>query len=964
MTSSQVERLIMVATSSWRWDPGHHTCRQHEDMLGELLDPQRPGRSWFCVAPPAERRTWRRTPDLPRAERRTDIDPSDWYAGGPDATEPVRNLMDDLRQLCFEYLRAPAQLSGIGLLSFRHRVYLDRDRALALLDPARRTDVRSPFVVVLDFRFRLVQQRLTCRLNVSVWSHTPRSPNHCPGTAERIGTGNLVAPRFRASAITVCGGITGWLRAERHYVPETLRVFDRPYRAPVFWVANCRQAPSTPAAAFLTEPGSAAGADLTELTRQLLLGEPDERGTAVSVLDGELLTLRRFVTDGRDDVPHYLMLPGRTVPRPARRPDQENWIREVIRFLTDVETDAATELFDAQSELEIWDNHLQVYQRVVDRGTSLWDGLAGHLVQHRAQALARVHRSVELIHQTLLQGVADVDNVSTAVAASESRIPRALRTLQEVYDRELTEFTPRGHTGLLQAVVHEGHFADVRSRATEIQRFSTRVSRNYRDLVQAISDAFDERRVRETDALQRTTFALGLFVGLVGLVTVLDTTFALQLPAGENLALLRGTAWGLGGLLTLGLLLGLGTWLRSGRLGTRGYRRSYRLVWDLLRLCSTDHLSTVARRLDPAQRPLQIDDLVGLERLTERARAQQAEQAAAWAEIDARLARRYAALWDRVSGHDGDVRVPPDRRGRWVDGPDADPADPPTVWRARRQARRDLRQLTLMIEKWSLRTFLIAERPLLMCRANLPRLTVLYRCAFQLLADQAIRVVSNMDFFFVFEDPAQGLDWERVQQLNAWLDRTVRRLRHGAPDGGVSARDLLGELETLGIAAGMAYRSGSTGSSSVRDDVVRRLGRAADEDAFDPFGPSYRADPYRTRPASPVAYCPSVDRWVVSGHRQVREVLRDTDRFSPVEARRPLAPMVDDATATLERGAGWALSGREVVQQALSTAHVRRAERSFAADVERRIGEITTSGGPVDLVSVLLRPAACGPCSC
>jgi hypothetical protein len=103
---------------------------------------------------------------------------------------------------------------------------------------------------------------------------------------------------------------------------------------------------------------------------------------------------------------------------------------------------------------------------------------------------------------------------------------------------------------------------------------------------------------------------------------------------------------------------------------------------------------------------------------------------------------------------------------------------------------------------------------------------------------------------------------------------------------------------------------------------------------------------------------------VVSGHRQVREVLRDTDRFSPVEARRPLAPMVDDATATLERGAGWALSGREVVQQALSTAHVRRAERSFAADVERRIGEITTSGGPVDLVSVLLRPAACGPCSC
>jgi hypothetical protein len=257
-----------------------------------------------------------------------------------------------------------------------------------------------------------------------------------------------------------------WLGA-RGFTQETLRVFDRPHRAPVFTVAvGAGALPADPATLFTEDSGLAVPGLVGPFLRA---ADARERGTAVSVLDGELLALRRFVADGGTDVPHYLLLPG--APRPDGADplvEQEDRIRRTVTFPTDLETDAADELWDTQSELEIWDNHLQVYQRTVDRGTTLWGGLAGHLLQHRGPTLDRTHQAVELVHQTMLQGVADVDEVSTLVDAARSRIPRASETLAGVYDRQVTERTPPDRLGLLRAITREGHFAATGGRAEEI----------------------------------------------------------------------------------------------------------------------------------------------------------------------------------------------------------------------------------------------------------------------------------------------------------------------------------------------------------------------------------------------------------------------------------------------------------------------------------------------------------------
>jgi cytochrome P450 len=1026
--SAHPRRLIMVATSSWRWPPGHRTCTDHEQALTALLDPDLAGRADFCAAAPAARHLALRTPDLDRdGHAVVDLDPGTWSRGDP---APLTDLVRDLRQLCFEHLRTPGVDRASGLGSLRHRVHMDRERVVALFegqrdedrsplgdgdpdtdgDPDARGDARraercrrfearldalaagAPFDAGLDVRFRYVQNQLTCRLSVSVWSHAPRSAHHRPPGWPGTGAPDEVEPEsFRDTATAVHAGVVDWFTA-RGFVQETLRVFDRPYLAPVFTVAVPPPVGTGEAAAMFTED---EGLLVPGLVGPFLrAGDARERGTAVSVLDGELLALRRFVADGGTDVPHYLLLPG--APRPGGADplvEQEDRIRWAVTFLTDLETDAADELWDAQSELEIWDNHLQVYQRTVDRGTTLWDGLAGHLLQHRGPTLDRTHQAVELVHQTMLQGVADVDKVSTLVDAARSRIPRASETLAEVYDREVTELTPPGRLGLLRAITREGHFAAAGGRAEEIALRATRVARSYRDLVQAISDAFDERRVRETDTVQRTTFGVGLILGTVGLVTVLDTTFELQLASGPPQPplpvpllgvplpdLFRAFVWALGLVLVGGLVWGLVRSLRLGRLGSWAYQRAYTVVWDTLRLCSTDHLLTVARRIEPPEEVLPVDDVLGLETLEAAADRLRGERARVWAQLDDRLSRRWAAAWDLVSDLPGDVRQPPQYqlprlpahrglRGWW------------TRRRARRIARDDLRRMSAMVEKWSLRAFLITERPLRMWQSTLPRLTLLYRCAFQLLQQQDVRAVSAMDLYFLFEKRDLGLDWDEVGLLDAWLDRTLEALRAPAtPDGvpgRVRATDLLAEIAALGIDAATGLRTPPrtpprTSRGTPHDPagppdrarlVARLGGRAPVREDLDPWSPSGPEGPYGVRSAEPVVYAPAIDRWVVSDRHAVEHVLTDTGAFSPVDARRPWTPLVGDDAHDPDHRRGGGPGGDGAARRR----HRRRTERLLAGRSARRAtrelgrrlpGELSGArrGDRVELMGVL-RPA-------
>jgi cytochrome P450 len=757
---------------------------------------------------------------------------------------------------------------------------------------------------------------------------------------------------------------------------QRLRVFERPYRPPVFWMVAPRDAEATDAGDYLTDRHRPF---LTRASRALLdIRDLRQHGVARSVVDSELLIVRRFTPDDRDaraDVPRYLLVPGRPAGRtlPVALSARDRWLREnlslqedrmrrLVTGLAEFEAEAAARLFDIESDLEILDNHLSVYGEVANRGGVLWDGMAAHLLHHRGRQLAKVHRSIELVHQTLLQGVADVDAVRTEVDQRRSRITQAGDGLRARMENDLREAPLPNAPHLVDAVTRAGLFAGVSRRADEIKGVADRVAQDYRDLVQAIADAFDERRVRETDMLQRTTFAVGLTLGLVGIVTVLDTTIDLQvqwLDPGLTGALYTVRLIGL--LLLVVLAAGLVKWVRLGHLGSKRYRSCYREVWDVLRFCSTDHLQTVAERIDRDHDAPPVPHRPGVEELDELSAVLDRRRRAAafaWDRLDRHLARRYAQAWDRVSTMPGDVRH---------DAADAVPTlrDAPLTRAARRRAILRARDnLASMIEKWSLRTFLVTERPRAMWRLGLPRLTMLYTGALQTLGRSDIHVISTIDFFFVFGGADHSFTWNEAEALRHWLDRTIRLLRKPPkPDGTpreVPAEAVLDRIEALGIDARTRER---------KAEILRRIGRTAP--LVPVFAPATSTDPASWRltpigdgPLPQVVYSPDEDSHLVVGHDAAEQVLRcdvEGERaLSPADARRSrraLCPAALDPppppNLLVADGRYIRRRARHQVDELITRLHTPRHEAALRADVGLQVRRATS---PVELVSAVLRP--------
>lgn len=816
-------RLVLVATSSWKALPSADTCDRHARFLDQLLQPRAAGAPALCCLPADVRRA-----ALGSASKESTgpaPDPAAWVLGGTEEEATARReLLTDLRRVCFDRLGSPEDAVPTGLLGLRHRVHLTGEQVDALLGAAAPTG-RPPLQVCVDVRFRQFYDfQLSMQLSLWVWSHRPRSPHHVPAAApEIIGSGHDRLA-YRDGFLAVRDAFEAWMQAAPlGFRTESTRILKTQFMSPLFWVATPLSAGRTAAGDWIDDGGRLS---VPHLVRPFLDADDlRDAGIAVSVLGGDVLAARKLVHEPGGSRPTYLLLPGRP-PAAGGDPagddafvEQEDRTRSTIRHLSDLETDVATRLWDDQSDLEIWDNHLDTYQHVADRGSVLWDAMAGHLLRHRLWRLGRTHRSIELIHQTMLQGVADADGIDTRVATTRARMVKHADDLADNYDAVLGERTRPGVVGVREAVLERGPFRAAATRARQIADKAERVSRNYRDLIAAISDAFEERRVREAESLDRAAFPLSLLVGLGGLVTVLDTMFSLQEPAtyltgpavgsGDAFGWSVSAFWprlavqGLGVLLVIGIGLGGRVYLRRGKLGSGLYRTTYAAVWDVLRYCSTDHLATVARRLDP-DAPLSGDGLLELAELS-RAWEERARRCAAdWSKIDAAFASAYAAAWDEVGnyhlrGSRGDLRhdddSPAPAGGRALQ----------LRWSRYRSAGRDLQRLAVMIEKWSLRTFLITERPVELWKADLPRLTILYRYALKLDDPDAGKVVSDMDFFFSFARWSHDLRWADVELLHKQLDGDLQGLReepdvHGVP-GRVSAVKLLARVEAVVAAA-------------------------------------------------------------------------------------------------------------------------------------------------------------------
>ncbi|WP_433288775.1 hypothetical protein [Micromonospora sp. CA-244673] len=817
-----LNRLIMVRTSAWRipevellrrdpdcspdgltTEPGGVDFAAHRRLLDALLRPDGvlDGTAW-----------------LGRVRRGEDA--VDYKRANSDAGRSLMaELVDEVRQGCLAALDKDRQ-AWRQLAELRHQIFLEPRRMGSLRIPA---DPDLPLYAVVDISFSYLVERPLCRASISVWTSLPRSRRHVPAEllvpavdgAQDVRIPAEQVPAYRSYLLRVGESLQRLLAAQ--LLPVQFRIFDWQYDFPTFWVAVPASLRSD---AYRYLQRSERVGD--RLARELLLtGTARDSVVSRAVLNGDFMVLRRFRREGETYTPHYLILPSRN-GYPARDADgqrdpdrqaaairrQEEDAAGIVVALSELEASSGSELYTVERDLEIWKNHLQVYTAMAERGAFLWDALSTHLPMRRGRALNEAHRAVQLLHQILLQGVADLGHLRALTRASSASIDAAAERLQDDFDAKLTELHGRSVRGLRGAITETGLFARVRQHGAEIVEQSSWVKSRYDDLVAAITSAFDERRVREADVIQKGGVVISLAVGLVSLVTVLDATTDMRTklevaptpgaPGDANrLRWLHDQALGLlsrhaneaalfslaCGVAVLGVALYV--WVRfrsSGRLSSRQFRRLYdgsrgRLVmrnghgvWHFLRDASTDSLEDF---LGSARRqPAKPEDARG-----NRQR---------WAELDDALAGRFADLWDRAA---------------------------PMGVRRQGRVRSDIKALARRIEHWGIHGLLLTERPRQLHEYVLPRLICLYRFCIQ-WPDSFIEKVGRQnrpkslvpDSEFV--RAMQWLGFQRDQalefdrHLHTWQKRQIAENQGaGGSAGAVPAQyarrllDLLNELE-------------------------------------------------------------------------------------------------------------------------------------------------------------------------
>jgi cytochrome P450 len=139
---------------------------------------------------------------------------------------------------------------------------------------------------------------------------------------------------------------------------------------------------------------------------------------------------------------------------------------------------------------------------------------------------------------------------------------------------------------------------------------------------------------------------------------------------------------------------------------------------------------------------------------------------------------------------------------------------------------------------------------------------------------------------------------------------------------------------------------------------------------FDPFEPSYLADPYptleRLREAGPVHYAPSLEMWVVTRHSDIEAILKDPARFSARIAQEPVSPLTDEALVVMAQPDG----PRPVMSNLDPPEHTRLRHHNMQTFSARRIAVLAPKirarvarlvaalpvDQPVDLVPALTFP--------
>ncbi|GGK82316.1 hypothetical protein Ppa06_47570 [Planomonospora parontospora subsp. parontospora] len=761
-----LKQLVYLVTDwrEWRVVPEDQEGGAAGSMVGRMLDPGAgvPGSTWLATS------------------EGDALGTVDWLRGG-EAADALAAYRAKINALARGGPRAEHPHDGDSRLY----VLLDPERADALLRPDPRETAEAPpepdrdpvrprsFWVLLDVRFLYSGNRPMIHLSFSFWAvEPPWRPTRTGGPAVRrngglfLGRGGVSVPgRDLAEVRRLLQSRAPVVRAliDRHFRSVGARAWNREYGAPEFWVATPAASHKQNAAGFWAQPNL-----MTGLAGVFLGCGPKDNVVAAGVLRGkvlaeeerrsEALTLRRFQRELARPV--YLLLAGPDSVGRAR----EAALRHVIAALIEVEAMAADGTHRIGTRLEIWRRHVEVYDHAVRSAGMLWDGVALHLPVRTGRSLQRAHHAVELIHQTLLQGMADLATLVGHVdeqAGKAEALPHAL--VDRVEERFTEEPLPAGRAGVCAALTTSHHIQRLRRTAPAVAADAKRVTEQYKDLLQSMAHAFDERRVRELEVLQRAEWTLSWAVAGFAVFAFLDFVAELDKVRGEWIWWVSGA---IAAVMAAVMVRIVASSRRLRRIGSARYRGLHDSLVSFLRESSSLELGRFA---------------------TENAAG---DDGGAWEERDRRLAERFAELWD---GSADGSRRDGDARGSGTGGVRR-------RWRPGKPHEADLEVLTGEIEQWIPHILLLTERARMLQSYRLPRLTLLYRYCVRLPSRwpmQDLVPVPDIEFRLVMENAGyRPGDADRIDRAVAERVGGVGE-RRAARHAGALLRGVEAELACL-----------------------------------------------------------------------------------------------------------------------------------------------------------------------
>jgi hypothetical protein len=582
---------------------------------------------------------------------------------------------------------------------FRTRLYMhSRSYRAAINGPGK-----SDSWVLIDMRFqRLPDGSVIWHTLVSFWSDPPRCGHHCPERARKWKLENPKVQNF----VKLMGD---WhedmdalwnheeIRKNADRDPrESMRVRRRIYGAPSFLVA----VPGRP------DDDMATAADQPSVLQQVsneILWTRNYESLPTALLKGGVKAFRRFLPYQDDDYPRYLLIPDTQTHADdagAWYETQEEAAAVGVLILTDLEAYAASELGGISSRMEIRENHLKIYQSVAGQAGALWDALARLLLDAKEtrflpgakkRGLDLVHRSIEMIHGTLLQGVADLDQLARDINGAQSHIESTADEVADRFDHQLHHPSSSPGGVPLRDSLRGGPLDRLRRQVREASSDAARVSESYRMLLASIGMAFDERRVREGDQLQRASVWLVVAFGVLGLAGVAQATLPLpQLTSHDpKIFYIKWFLWLVTAAVILAMILLLLNPRVRGQIATPGFEKHYTKVRDFLAEASTDHLDDFRREINgksPEERRPPLTSVV-------------ADYPKSWQDLDRRLSESFVEAWRIASESYTSTKIHPYKATG----------------------------LRLRVEAWTLRTLMLTERPRNFGRYQLPYLTSLYR---------------------------------------------------------------------------------------------------------------------------------------------------------------------------------------------------------------------------------------------